>query len=222
MSYRWMTLALVATLGLALAGSATAQSRFPMFGISGGKAMLLMSPDVQQELKLSEEQLTKVREVSQQVIEKNKDNFGKLKDLPKDQQREKFQEMAKTIAAETDNALKDVLKADQHKRLRQLELQQRGAQAFADADVQKELKLTDDQKDKIKTLSEDAGKEMREIFQNAQGNFQDAMTKVNTLRKETLEKVTATLGADQKKAWQEMTGAPFEFKLRRPEPKKDG
>src|SRR5437762_12802682 len=44
-------------------------------------------------------------------------------------------------------ALGDVLDADQQKRLRQIFLQQRGPNAFMDAKVQKELKLTDQQKE---------------------------------------------------------------------------
>lgn len=204
---------------LILAGTAAAQ--FGPFAGGFGKAALLGNPDVQKELNLTEDQLTKVREVGQQVREKQKEAFGKLKDLPEDQRRDKAMEIFKSITTETDKALAGVLKPEQAKRLRQLELQQRGAQAFADAEIQKEMKLTDEQKEKIKTIGEDAAKEAKDIFQGAQGDFQTAMTKMQTLRKETLEKVVALLTADQKKAWKDLTGAPFEFKFRPPQPKKD-
>src|SRR5262249_48622552 len=174
-----VALAVVALLG----GAALAQQRpFGGFG-GGGMAMLLMNPDVQQELKLSEEQITKAKEIGQQIREKHKDDFAKLKDTPKEQAREKFQELFKTINGETEKALKDVLKPEQQKRLKQLELQARGVDAFTDSEIQTSLKLTDEQKEKIKTLNEDARKEMREIFQNAQGNFQEALPKVTALRK---------------------------------------
>ena len=39
------------------------------------------------------------------------------------------------------------------------------------------------------------------------------MQKMETLRKETMEKATAVLTADQAKTWKEMTGAPFEVKF---------
>lgn len=215
MAQRLGKLAVVLGAVLLLTSTAAAQ-RFGPFG-GGGKAMLLMNPDVQQELKLSEDQIAKVKEVSQSVFEKNKETFAKLKDTPKDQLREKMQEIAKAIGEETDKALKDVLKSEQTKRLRQLELQQRGFDAFSEADVQKELKLGDEQKEKIKTLSDDARKEASELFQGgAKGNFQETMTKVQAMRKDTLEKVLATLKDDQKKSWKELTGEPFEFKFRRP------
>lgn len=205
----------LAALGL-LAGAALAQQRFPFGGGFGSPAMLLINPDVQKELKLTEEQITKAKDIGQKVREKYKDDFAKLKDTPQEQRREKFQELSKTISAETDKALKDVLNTDQQKRLKQLELQAKGADAFVDADVEKALNLTAEQKEKVKTLREDAGKEMREIFQNAQGNFQEAITKVQTLRKEMLEKASATLSDAQKKTWKDLTGAPFEFKFVRP------
>jgi Spy/CpxP family protein refolding chaperone len=216
MIHRYARVAALAAL-LVLAGSALAQRQFQFGGFGGGgAAFLLMNPDVQTELKLSEEQIAKSKELGQKVRDKFKDKFAELKDAPQEQRREKFQEIMKAMTAESDKLLKDVLNADQQKRLKQLELQQRGADAFADAEVEKTLALTDAQKDKIKTLREDAGKEMREIFQNAQGNFQEALTKMQTLRKETLEKTTATLTDAQKTKWKELTGTPFEFKFRRP------
>lgn len=208
-------LAVVLSAVLLLTSTAAAQ-RFGPFG-GGGKAMLLMNPDVQQELKLSEDQIAKVKEIAQSVFEKNKEIFAKLKDTPKEELREKFAEIAKAIGEETDKAMKDLLKPEQTKRMRQLELQQRGYEAFTDAEVQKDLKLDDDQKEKIKTLTEDARKEAGELFQGAaKGNFQETMTKVQAIRKETLEKVTAILKDDQKKSWKNLTGEPFEFKFRRP------
>jgi len=112
--------------------------------------------------------------------------------------------------------LASVLKPEQSRRLKQISIQQRGSQAFNEEDVQTTLKLTDDQKDKIKTLNEDAGKEMREIFQNAQGNFREAGEKAGAVRKETMEKVLALLTDEQKKSWKEMTGEPFEVRFEGP------
>ncbi len=54
---------------------------------------------------------------------------------------------------------------------------------------------------------------MREIFQNAQGNFREAGEKAGALRKETMEKVMALLTDEQKKAWKDMTGEPFEVRF---------
>jgi Spy/CpxP family protein refolding chaperone len=185
-------------------------------GMMGGPGMLLQNSGVQKELKLSDEQIQKIKDISQKIQDKHKGDFEALAKVDQQERREKFQELFKSIGEETEKALAEVLKPEQAKRLKQISLQQRGSQAFNDDEVQKDLKLTDDQKDKIKTLNEDLGKDTREIFQNAQGNFREAGEKAATLRKETLEKVVSLLTDEQKKEWKEMTGEPFEVKFEAP------
>jgi Spy/CpxP family protein refolding chaperone len=208
---RLMKTALALGLVVLVADLAGAQQPGRGFPGGGGVAALLANPDVAKELKLTEDQVTKVKEVGQKVREKFKDSFGQLKDTPQEERQKKFQEIAKGMADETNKALSGVLNSDQTKRLKQLELQMQGSRAFSDADVQKSLGLTDEQKEKIKTISDDAGKAMRELFQG--GNFQEAAQKMQTLRKDTMEKVTAVLTDAQKKSWKDMTGEPFEFKF---------
>src|SRR5262249_19000190 len=96
-----------------------------------------------------------------------------------------------------------------------ISLQQRGVQAFMDSEVEKKLKLTGEQKDKLKTIQEDATKEMREIFQNAGADRAAAMEKIRTLRKESLDKASGVLTDEQKKTWKDMTGEPFEVRFER-------
>ena len=111
-------------------------------------------------------------------------------------------------------ALAEVLDDKQMKRLRQIELQQRGTQAFLDAKVQKELKISDEQKGNIKTILEDSRKEIAEFFKDAKGgDFQGLREKMTSLRKETTEKVQNVLSSDQKKAWKQLLGE--EFKMER-------
>ena len=117
-------------------------------------------------------------------------------------------DLRKKLNDAVEKAVPDILKADQVKRLDQLKVQAAGLQAFAKDDVVTALKLTDDQKDKIKTLSDDAAREMRELRQG--GGGQGAFQKIAAMRKETLDKVQSVLTADQKKTWKDMTGDPFE------------
>ena len=42
---------------------------------------------------------------------------------------------------------------------------------------------------------------------------EETRTKMTELRKETMDKVTGVLTADQKKAWKEMTGEPFQVQF---------
>jgi hypothetical protein len=194
-----------------LAGTAVGQNF--VGGPVAGAGVLLGNPDVHKELNLTEDQITKAREVSQSVRERMKDHFDKLKKLKPEQQKAQFQELHKANEAEVQKVLKDVFNADQHKRFKQLELQWRGATTFADPEIQQTLKLTDQQKEKIKTINLDLDKEMREAFKAGQGNPKEGMTKIGALRKDGLEKATAVLNADQKKTWKELAGEPFEFKF---------
>jgi Spy/CpxP family protein refolding chaperone len=224
---------LVLSLAGLLAGPALAQRGQGRGGRGGfgGPDALALNPSVQKELNLSEDQIQKIKDVTQSIRDKHKDESDAVRNLQGDERREKNQELRKKISDETNQALAGILKPEQSKRLKEITLQQRSAQAFNDPEVQKGLNLTDDQKDKIKTINEDAAKDMRELFpqggrQGAGGGgggvvdpavFKERMTKMAAIRKETMDKVTSVLTEDQKKTWKEMTGQPFEVKYEAPQ-----
>jgi hypothetical protein len=111
-------------------------------------------------------------------------------------------------------ALAEVLNPDQLKRLNQIDLQVKGYRALSEAKVQMALKMTSEQKDSLKTITDDFNKEVQEARKEAQGsNFQGMMEKMTTLRKEAQEKSMGVLNADQKGAWQEMIGEEFKMEL---------
>jgi Spy/CpxP family protein refolding chaperone len=211
---------LVLGLALPLAGPALAQRGRGGFGGGfGGPGFLLRNPGVQKELKLSDEQIKKVEEVTQSIQDKHREDFEAAGKLEGDERGAKFQEIMKTMGEETNKALAEILKPEQSKRLKEISLQQRKADAFNDPEVQKALNLTDDQKEKIKTINEDAAKKMEESFPRGRrggggGGFDpERFKKMNTMRDETLEHVVSVLTDDQKKTWKEMTGAPFKFEF---------
>ena len=69
-------------------------------------------------------------------------------------------------------------------RLKGIAIQQAGVRALFDKDIQKDLKLSDDQTAKIKTIGEDSQKKMGELF--APGADRSEMrTKMDELRKES-------------------------------------
>ena len=220
--YRLSKVCLTLSLMFVLAQTVSAQPPQGRPGRGGpggrggfGPAGLLQNEGVQKELKLTDDQIKKVQDVAKDIREKHKDDFDKVRSLDQAERREKMQELTKTVSEETTKALADVLKPEQQKRLKQLTLQREGTRAFSNAEVQMALKLTDEQKDKIKTISSDSEKEMRELFQNAGGDRQEAGKKMQALHKETQDKVMSVLTEDQKKSWKDLTGEPFEFQSRR-------
>jgi hypothetical protein len=203
-------------LGLAalLVSPAWAQQRGGFRGF-GGPGALLSNKSVQQEIKLDDKQVEEANKLAEDLRAKMREVGQSLQGVDRQERREKMQELMKPINDETNKALSTLLKPEQLKRYKQITLQQRGVQAFASPELQSELKLTDDQKEKIRAIQEENRTQAQEIRQNAQGDREAAREKSIALRKETLEKVLGVLNDDQKKAWKEQTGEPFEVKYER-------
>jgi hypothetical protein len=197
-----MRLAVVG-VALAAAGVALAQGRGG-FGMFAGPGMLAIPP-VQDELKLTDDQKEKAREFAQKLREKGQavreEHQG---DFPKIRA-----EMQKVNAA----ALKEAagfLKVDQVKRLKQIIWQQSGVNALAtDEELQKELKVTSEQKEKLTKLTAELGEKSMEAFQGGPGP--ETMQKVQALGKEYLDKATAMLTEDQRKSYKELLGKQFDM-----------
>jgi len=208
-------LALVGMAVLAPASWAQGRGGFGPGGMGMGGG-LITNKSVQDELKLSPEQVSKAEAVATKVREGHQGDFQGLRDLSPEERRTKMTEMMRTINAEMSKGLADVLKPEQARRYEQIQLQARGVQALADPDVQKKLGLNDDQKAKIRDIDEATNHEFREIMQANQGDFQAVREKSQASRKAALGKVSALLTDAQKSTWKEMTGEPFEVRFEPP------
>jgi len=120
-------------------------------------------------------------------------------------------EQLSKLTPEVMAAIARVLNEKQMKRFTQIDLQQRGNDAFKDEKVQSSLKLTAEQKKNINGILENATKELAELKGGGFGDFKGQTEKRETIRKEAKEKIASVLTSDQRKAWTEMVGD--EFKL---------
>ena len=186
------------------------------FGMTGGApsaAMLLRNEKVQEELKLTDDQKTAVQKAGETVNDKYKDDLAKART---DMDREKMADLRKTMGAELMKAVADVLKPDQTKRLKQIEVQAAGINAFTLDDVQAALKLTDAQKTAVKGAVDDMQKDVQDLFKDAQGDREKmtaAFKKIQDLRTDAVEQVVKGLTDDQKKTWTDLKGDKFELAL---------
>ncbi len=214
---RWI---LSAAILVAAVGSAQAQRPGGGGGFPGGgggmgmganqnlKSVLLSNKALQEELKIGEDQVAKFKEFADKQSEAMKGfaQFGGDEEEQIARMEAQLKLMKERLAF-----VKSTLTADQQKRLGQIEKQQLG---FANAKIAKELGVTADQTEKIKTINADMTKEMREMFS---GGFDaDAQKKVANLRSETQEKIEKVLTDDQRKKWKEMTGEAFDMAKLRP------
>ncbi len=225
-------LRLAVALGLValLAAPALAQQRGGRggFGQTMSLGRLAQNKSVQEELKVNEDQSKKMSEAMTKLREDLKDDYAKLgggrgrrggggggADVS---QEERVAARKKVNEAE-EKALKGVLDDRQIKRLEQIHVQQEGLAAFTqDEDVQKALKLSDDQKDKIKTINEEMRKQMQELRGGGGGGGgrgfnPEMMQKIRGLQKEATQNAVKVLNDNQKKTYEELTGKPFEIKF---------
>jgi hypothetical protein len=234
MRTRWV---LAAAVIAALVSGAQAQ-RQPG-GQSGGRGgfglqqplavVLLTNADLQKELKITDEQKKAF-----------KDSIAKLEEFNKKQQeafsgggfdREAFQKMnedRQKMNSEIIPAVEKALNDDQKKRMKQIDVQRMGLFAFANEDVVKTLKITDEQKDKLKSITDDSNMQLQALRQEygirGFGGFggggggaapdpeklAEFTKKSKVLTDETMEKVMKAMTDDQKKAWKEMVGETFD------------
>jgi hypothetical protein len=116
------------------------------------------------------------------------------------------------MTSETNKRLADVLKPEQMKRYRQIQLQQLGLMAFTEPDVQSKLKLSDEQVGRIRKINAQSQSQRREFAQGGRNRGQ-MQKKVETPGKDSMDKALAVLSVDQKRAWNDMTGEPFEVRF---------
>jgi hypothetical protein len=213
-----MALGLAACLGApAMAQGQGGRGGFGMMGGGGGLA-LLSNKGVQKELKLSDEQIDKAEKAATESMGKMRERFQDLQGLDADARREKQQSMMREMAAESKKVTDEILKPEQAKRFAEISLQVRGAQALSDPEVQSKLKLTDEQKNKLKDMASETQSKMQELRSGLQDDREGTMQKIQAYQKENATKTMALLTDDQKKTWKDMTGEPFEYtpEARRP------
>jgi Spy/CpxP family protein refolding chaperone len=184
------------------------------FGMGGG-AMLLTNKSVQKELKVTDEQAPKIEAFAAETRTKNQERFQGFQDLTPEERQSKMRE----AQAELHKGLDGILKPEQVKRFKQIEIQVAGANAYGQPHVQEALKLTDEQKTKIREINQETMEATRSAFQDAGDDRQAAMAKVTELRKEAGTKAAALLTEDQKKSWKDLAGEPFDYKPEPPRPR---
>lgn len=182
------------------------------FGGFGGPLSLLRNKAVAEDLKITEEQVTKMKDFVKDQETKNQETMKSkteaLKDAPMDERFEKMRKIGAEITASTYKALEseNILNTVQIKRLKQIEWQVAGARAVNQPEVNDALKLTEDQKTKVKdALPRFGGRQGG----GGGGTPPDAEAREKA-RKEAIEKVQAILTDEQKATWKDLMGAPFD------------
>jgi len=172
-------------------------------GFGGSTIVLLTQKSVQDELKLSGEQVQKIKELS----DKQRESFRG----PRDEDARKKREEARQA---TEKAVTEILKPDQLKRVKQISLQQQGGRALSNPEIAAALKLSNEQKDKIKSIQDETRTARGQRGQRGQRS-EEERKKQQEARKAANEKLMEVLTSAQKTKWKELTGEPFTGEISR-------
>jgi hypothetical protein len=186
-------------------------------GLFGGTtfAALAGNESVQKELDVNaelKEKLNSLRDDINAARQKeyqsagiNTQNFQNLTQ----EQRQKMNQIGNKLNEEFDPKVKALLSADQLKRLKQIHLQvalqNQGPGAMNAAEVASDLKLSDEQRQKLNALNMEYAQKQRELF--AGGFNAEANTK---LREERMAKSMEVLTDDQKEKLTALKGKAFD------------
>jgi Spy/CpxP family protein refolding chaperone len=176
-----------------------------------GVLQLLGNVQVQRELKLADDQIAKIKEIS----DANRPQRG---GQGANNQRPTDEELAarRTKAEEAGNQAVALLNAGQKNRFQQVRIWSAGTGALTnDDEVAKQLNLTDDQKGALKTIGEESAKKRGEITQGMRGANDETRKKIadelTALRISTENECLAVLTDDQKAQFEKLRGPKFEL-----------
>ena len=204
------------------------QGGFQGGGLTTGSSplRLLREEAVQNELKLNADQVASVEELQEELRGQRgqggqagpggqRGQRGQAGDRPQltDEQRARFRERAAERAAQEKEKLAAILSDVQMARLNEIYIQQQGIQALLDADVAKQLGISDAQMATIEEAVQEARSDMRSQMQELaqSGDRQQLRAKMQELREQADQKVLALLTAEQKEQLAKMKGAEFEM-----------
>jgi hypothetical protein len=224
---------------LATATAVHAQDRRPQggrgafggFGGPGGGffqasgSQLLGYPEVQKELGVSDEQKGLIDDMSADIREKMRDAFAggggfqDFQNLSQDERQKRMEENGKKMAEiqkKSDDMVSMILEPKQLDRLQQLKLQRDGVMALNREEVAKKIGLTQEQREKMAKIQEDARNAAGAGgFPNFQQMSEEERTEWRNKMTERFEKtkadILAVLTTEQRSTWEKMQGKKFDF-----------
>ena len=187
-------------------------------GFGGSVATLVANPQVQKELKLTDEQIAAVKEMQTAAQgaggQRGRGNNQNQTDAERQERRDQAEKRNQERTAKVTALLTD----EQNTRLKQIQLWTQGAARLADnADAAKALALTDDQKGALKTINEESAKKQGELRQKLRGASEDQQKEITTqlagMRTDVEAEAMAVLTDEQKTQFASLRGPKFELDM---------
>lgn len=179
-----------------------------MMGGMQSSAFLLQRPDVQADLKLTDDQKTKLSGLRDEMMETFRSSFQDLRDASPEERQKAMQK----VNEEMDKKINGVLNADQQKRLKEIGIQLGGLRVVTTPEMQKALGITEDQKTKIQALlakQAEANASIREKMQSGEIDRTEIGALMEKNQKALDDEIGKVLTTEQKDKLKAMSGKPF-------------
>jgi hypothetical protein len=178
--------------------AAYADPRLSLLGVKG----------VQDDLKLTKAQLKKLTPLfeAQKALEEALTDPDSLVDTGA--RARELQGSKKVIT--------DLLTRDQHKRMRQLQVQQRGPLAFLDPKVTQDLRISREQQMRFYVAVQKSFVKMAEIARDTKGDKEQMGEKLTDLHKDLTDNMVKALSTQQQTKWHDLIGQPYKGNLPSP------
>lgn len=172
----------------ALGGAGRAQTAAAWYPAMSGYYLLSMAP-VQKELKLSDEQKTKLKEISEKMNKESQQDWAGWQQIPREEQQKKIAELSAKNAKRAEEARKQseaLLTPAQVEQLKGISFRMSVQTALYNPKTLEQLGFTDEQKKKLQQIRD------------------EAMERQQQLQQEISEKTVQLLTAEQKKKLEEL------------------
>jgi hypothetical protein len=204
---------MILTLGASALSSSGANAQFFLaeLGRGSGPSQLLLRPEVQKELKMTDDQIKRAEAVSMEIRGGLDEKFAEVAELDGRERDRKKMELGNEIKRRARAYVRTILSPEQHKRLDEIAVRAAGILALKDEQVETALNLTKEQKADIQKFMQDAITEMQVLFKSTPEEHEEAQKIVARYRKAAYDKALTLLTPDQRKKWDELRGEPFTF-----------
>ena len=215
------TLALVATLAIAVVAAPSAHAQRGqgggqrgggmrmMGGMGSSPAFLLRRTDVQDDLKLTGEQKDRLNVMQEDMMKSMRERFTSGGERPS---REEMTKIFEAMQKDTDAKVAEILTPEQSKRLGEIAVQMAGNAAALNPKYAKDLNITPEQKAKMDALNASMQTANRAVQQKMRDGDLERDAAMETMKKNSDAlnvEIGKLLTQAQKDKLKAMSGAPF-------------
>jgi hypothetical protein len=176
--------------------------------------MILLAPSVQKELKLNEEQKTKVYNFARTASQKHREMMQTLM-FSGNANPQIMMETYRQIRQEIDQGTAQILDPKQKERFDQIVLQHEGWLAVARPEIAAKLRLNEAQQEYAQSVMVEMRRQLmmsiRQSMATGQYNAAQVRELAAGLRKDAAAEISKAIDAKQKKTIKGMIGAPFDL-----------